>query len=111
KPDEDRLGDFQERNWGKLEELQKAYQKTYARRVDREGLKFFLERIAAMPVNDRPALYEWIVGEANLETALDGFYENPELVIEDLEKRKELLTASYEQLQASADPFIQLAIK
>ncbi|MCB0418406.1 MAG: S46 family peptidase [Bdellovibrionaceae bacterium] len=111
KPDPERLADFQERNWPKIEQGQEAFQKEYARRIDRQGMKFFLERVAAMPEQDRPAIYNWIVGDNSLEAGLDLLYENPESSLEDLATRKKLLSAKLEDLNNNLDPFIQLAIK
>ncbi len=115
KPDAQRDPDYQERNWKRLAQAQKARQRTYDRRLDRAKLELALVRAARLDPDRRPALLEWIVGPGEptgerIRQAVRRMYARTSL--ESAEQRIALLEgASTAELRASADPFIALALK
>lgn len=114
KPDAERPADFQERNWARLAQDQASFQKEYHVAIDRESLRFFLNRVGGLPEAERPALLGWVVGDlgaGSVEKALDALYDDTSLEIDDLDTRKRLLDQSYAEVSQSSDPFIRLAVR
>jgi hypothetical protein len=114
KNDADRDPAFQERNWQRLDQDQIAFDKSYARELDRAILKLFIGRALALPVEQQPAfLATWLPGKRRdakaIDLALNRLYAMTKL--EDVKVRLALLaTATPAQLARSKDPFVQLAL-
>jgi hypothetical protein len=114
KNDADRELAFQERNWERLDQDQIAFEKSYARELDRAILKLFLGRALALPVAQQPAfLATWLPARQRdakgIDRALDRLYATTRL--EDTKVRLGLLaSATPAQLAKSKDPFVQLAL-
>jgi peptidase S46-like protein len=115
KADADRHPDFQERNWKRLDQRQQQLQQSYARKLDLEKLKLSAVRAARLPKEQRPKLLEMILGKAEptpeaIDKAFAALYETTKL--EAVEERVRLIhEATIEQLKASQDPFIRLALQ
>ncbi|WP_437570124.1 S46 family peptidase [Sorangium sp. So ce542] len=114
KPDAEREAEYQQRNWERLEQAQVSLQKSYDRAIDRSTFKLALKRALRLDPKDRPALVGSLAGgvpptEAALGAAVDALYEKTAL--EDAATRVKLLkTATTEELNASRDPMIRLAL-
>ncbi|WP_437998182.1 S46 family peptidase [Sorangium sp. So ce185] len=114
KPDAEREAEYQQRNWERLEQAQVSLQKSYDRAIDRSTFKLALKRALRLDPKDRPALVGSLAGgvpptEAALGAAVDALYEKTAL--EDAATRVKLLkTATTEELKASGDPMIRLAL-
>ncbi|AUX48562.1 hypothetical protein SOCE26_101000 [Sorangium cellulosum] len=114
KPDAEREAEFQERNWERLEQAQASLQKSYDRTIDRSTFKLAVRRALRLDPKDRPALLGILAGgqaqtEAALAAAIDAIYAGTAL--EDAATRVKLLkTATVEELGASPDPMIRLAL-
>jgi len=114
-PDAKRHPDFQRRNHKRIEQQQQYVQRRYARELDQAKLALALERAARLPAAKQPALLELVVGQskptkAAIDKAVKALYEQTKL--EDVDERIRLFReATSGDLQKSADPFIQLALK
>ncbi|WP_242515623.1 S46 family peptidase [Sorangium cellulosum] len=114
KPDAERDADYQERTWERHEQAQLSLQKSYDRRIDQGAFKLAVKRALRLPEADRPALLGVLAGaeaptEAALGAAIDALYDKTTL--EDATVRVRLLkTATLDELKASADPMIRLAL-
>ncbi|WP_437576920.1 S46 family peptidase [Sorangium sp. So ce887] len=114
KADAEREAGYQERDWERLEQAQVSLQKSYDRTLDRSTFKLALKRALRLDPKDRPALIGSLVGgqaqtEAALAAAVDALY--AKTALEDAATRVKLLkTATIEELNASQDPMIRLAL-
>lgn len=114
KADAEREAGYQERDWERLEQAQVSLQKSYDRTIDRSTFKLALKRALRLDPKDRPALVGSLVGglsptEAALAAAVDALY--AKTALEDAATRVKLLkTATLEELNASRDPMIRLAL-
>jgi hypothetical protein len=113
KPDAERPGQFQERNWARLEQGISSGSKRYDRRIDRPVFKLMLTRVAALPEDQRPKALGIIVGEkvdeASIDAALDKLYGKTKL--EKVDKYLKLFkSAKLSKIEKSKDPFIKLAL-
>lgn len=115
KADAEREAEYQQRNWERLEQAQASLQKSYDRAIDRSTFKLATRRALQLDPKDRPALLGSLAGgqaptEAGVAAAIDALYEKTAL--EDAATRIKLLkTATLEELQASRDPMIRLALE
>jgi hypothetical protein len=113
KPDADREPDFQERNWPRLEQRQRALKTRYDRAIDTQALRLSMKR--ALRLKDRPALVDLVAGkgassESAIGDAIDAIYAHTGL--EDIERRVKLLReGKVEVLRKSTDPLMQLAMR
>jgi hypothetical protein len=116
KPDAQRDPDYQQRNWDRMIQGEQRKQKTYDRRIDLAMWQFYLAEILALDPQDRRELEALITGrdavaEADIQTIAASFYSS-KMGLEDVEHRVDLLkNATTEQLKASGDPTIQLALR
>ncbi|WP_437812363.1 S46 family peptidase [Sorangium sp. So ce1078] len=114
KADAEREAEYQQRNWERLEQAQTSLQKSYDRTIDRSTFKLALRRALRLDPKDRPALVGDLVGgqaptETALAAAVDAIY--AKTALEDAATRIKLLrTATIEELNASQDPMIRLAL-
>jgi hypothetical protein len=114
KPDADRELAFQERNWKRIDQEQIAFDKSYARELDRAIFALFVKRALALPAAQQPAfLGKWLPAakrdEKSVALALDKLYATTKM--EDAKVRLGLLaSATSAQLARSKDPFVQLAL-
>ncbi|MCG8424332.1 MAG: S46 family peptidase [Proteobacteria bacterium] len=113
KPDAKREERYQERNWKRIEAGLRTLERHYNRHLDRAMLTLTLQRAARHPQRNGDWL-KIILGEgpydnASIERTVNRLYEETKL--EDTETRVALFTkATTEELEASKDPFIALAI-
>jgi hypothetical protein len=112
KKDSDREPGFQERNWERLEQDQKALEKRYAKKLDQALLALALtrsERLLKAPPDKKLVLAPFGVQTgAEIEKAAERIYAGTKL--EDAKLRIKLLkTATSAQLKASRDPLLQAA--
>ncbi len=109
KPDLEREPRFQDRD---KEQLLRRFERMDASLhlpADREVFEVFIDRAAALPSGqDIPGLTTWLEQMGGPEAALDALYTEPDLAGADA--RKALLDLSLAELEASKDPWIQLAL-
>ncbi len=119
KNDLDRDPGYQERDWGRLREAQERLQRTIDPVADRALLRWALLAAAALPADQRIEPLDSAAGlsagmaradaEKVINAFLDGLY--PETKLGDREFRLSLLDKSTAELEATHDPFIELARK
>lgn len=120
KKDADRDVAYQERQWVRMEQVQKSVTQSYNRKVDEALLGLALERIAKQPEKDRtPAFNEVMTlggGSAKdtspeaIKKVVAKLYETTTLG--DEKTRLELFkTGTAATLKASKDPLVQLGLK
>lgn len=110
KPDGERAAGWQQRDWprrrGSLEQLERRFHPE----VDRALLALYLERYAQLPAEQRlPALDAWLGGldEKTIGARLRAAYATTRLG--DTNRRLGWFEAELGALEASEDPFLQLA--
>ena len=114
KPDAEREQGFQERDMTFFSQGLQALERRYDPLVDKAEWMVFLrgylaqERAQRVAAFDRALGIESAVTEDQLLEKISVFYEQTTLA--DLDTRLGLMDASTEQLEASTDPFMQLAI-
>jgi len=114
KPNAERESGYQERDITFFRQSMEAIDRRYDPSVDKATWILFLEGYLAQPVEERVPELDAAMGFTaqtsadELPALLDRFYENTKL--DDVETRLELMDASPEELEASDDPFIQLAV-
>jgi hypothetical protein len=116
KPDMDREPGYQERDFGRLKERMVRISRSYAAEVDRAFYRYFLLLYAATPADQHVAVFdEWFgidgnqVDEAALDAKLDAMYAGSTLGEEAV--RLAWMEKQPADLEASDDPYIQLAVK
>lgn len=116
KKDSDREPGYQERDFARLEEAQKALATAYERSVDEALLVTALERMARLPERERSAAYALVLGKGKAPLARDAIAKKVHALyagtkLEDEKLRLELLkSATPAKLRASADPLLKLAV-
>lgn len=116
KPDVERDPDYQARNWDRISQGEQRKQKNYDRRIDLAMWEFYLTEIQKLDPSDRQALLSLLVGtevpvHTDVQVTASGFYADA-MRLEAVDHRVDLLNnATTEQLQASDDPMIQLALR
>ena len=114
KPDAEREQGFQERDMTFFEEGLKAIERRYDPVVDKAEWMVFLQGYLAQPEQQRVPIFDKTMGidsqisEAQLSEKLDVFYSGTSL--NEVETRLALMQATPEQLEASEDPFMRLAV-
>ena len=115
KPDAERKLGYQERDMRRIRGRMARMARSFDPRVDMALLQHHLERYAALPEAERlPVLDHWfgLDGTADpskaIAVTLHGMYAGTDLT--DSEERMALLDADRSSLEASNDPFVQLAI-
>ncbi|MEE4289108.1 MAG: S46 family peptidase, partial [Erythrobacter sp.] len=114
KPNAEREGGYQERDMTFFRQGMQAIDRRYDAAVDKATWILFLEGYLAQPMDERVPAFDAAMGltaettAADLPALLDRFYANTKLG--DVETRLALMEASPEQLEASDDPFMQLAV-
>ena len=113
KKDADRDPGFQERNWERLEQEQKALEKRYSKKVDVALLELALRRsVKLLEADDEKAVLAPFVGkggEKDIAASVKRIYDGTKLG--DTAVRVKLLkTASTAQLRASPDPLLRAAV-
>ncbi len=115
KPDLDRRVGYQERDVPRIEQSLRRIDRTFDPAVDRAVLKHFLLVYQNLPSEQRiPALDTWFdftpgaSEEGKIDAALDKMYSGTRLA--DSSHRVELMQATPAALEASSDPFIQMAV-
>jgi hypothetical protein len=114
--DEDRIPEFQKRNWTQMTESDKQLQGRYDRRVEVAVLKLMLERAQKMPVAEQPAALKIILGEDG--PALDGVEIEKRLynlysrtALENLDTRLQIFEkGTNDSLKSTQDPLLQIAV-
>ncbi|MEL6687470.1 MAG: S46 family peptidase [Pseudomonadota bacterium] len=114
KEDAVRESGYQERDMGRMEQSFTALDRRYDGSVDKAVWAMFLKGYMDQPAEERvPALdqalslYEGISDAAMMAT-LDSYYSRTSL--DELDTRLALMDATPEELEASADPFMRLAV-
>ncbi|MBX7459465.1 S46 family peptidase [Qipengyuania huizhouensis] len=114
KPDAEREPGFQERDMTFFRQGLQALDRRYEASVDKAQWMLFLESYLDQPAGNRVAVFDNALGltgeidEATLSTKLDAYYAGTSLG--DTETRLSLMDATPEDLEASDDPFMQLAV-
>lgn len=113
-PDAEREPGYQERDMAFFRQGLQALDRRYDDAVDKAEWALFLRGYLQQPADERVAVFDEALGisadttASQLPALLDHFYEKTELG--DSEKRLGLIGAEAATLQASEDPFMQLAI-
>lgn len=109
KPDLDRDRGYQERDRTmRLRRLERL-EKTMWMPSDRDMLKLLLERVSALPADQRPQpVLDWVEAQGGIDAALETLHDEPALA--KTENRVALLDMDRATLAASDDPWVQLAI-
>ncbi len=118
KKDLDRDPAFQERNWSRTREALERMEKTYDPRLDRAFFRYSLLEAAALPAGQRIAPLDTAIGltagmpaasaAKAVDTWLDAAY--PKATLGDKAVRLACFTRPIEEIAASGDPFVRLAI-
>ncbi len=114
KPDAQRSAGYQERDLADQEKAMIALDKTYDPGLDRAVMRLFLMRAASLPAAERPESLAVILGKGeptpeSIDKALDRLFKGTKLGSAD-ERVKLLKKATPQQLKASKDTFIRLAL-
>ena len=115
KPDLERESGYQERDLGRFEERMRRLERTFDPEVDRAFWRKFILHYAATPVDQHSAAFDaWFgiegsrVDETALDATLDRMYGSTELG--DTDRRLAWMASSPAEIEASEDPFLQLAV-
>ncbi|WP_156811850.1 S46 family peptidase [Robiginitomaculum antarcticum] len=114
KPDAQRETGYQERDLDRIKESLTAIDRRYDAAVDKAEWMMFLKGYMAQPAEQRVAAFDTALGLNDgmsaqaISDKLDMYYANTAL--SDKETRLSLMTATPEELEASADPFMTLAV-
>jgi len=116
KPDSERELKFQARDFGRIKMGLKRMARTMDPNVDQALLKYFIEKYAKLPAETRMAEFDQWFGigkvddlDNHLDKVLNDMYEKTTLT--STEKRLAWSEASRKEIEASEDPFLQLAVK
>lgn len=116
KPDEQRDPAFQQRNWDRLITGQQRMQISYDPRIDKAILQFYLKKIKKLPMPQKKPLLTAFFNSPypqdwKIKKAIRSLFTS-DLKLEDADYRVALLeTANLDDLNASTDPVIQLALR
>lgn len=114
KEDAERESGYQERDMVRMTQGMTAMDRRYDAAVDKAEWMVFLRGYLAQPASERVSELDQAMGlrdgmsDAELSAVLDGYYASTSL--DDLDMRLGLMDASPSDLEASADPFMQLAV-
>lgn len=114
KDDAERESGYQDRDMDRMKQSFTALDRRYDGGVDKAQWVMFLKGYLDQPAEERVAVLDQALGlnagmsEAALSATLDRYYANTDL--SDLETRLALMDATPEELEASNDPFMQLAV-
>ena len=114
KPDSEREQGYQERDMTFFTQGLQAIERRYDPKVDKAEWMLFLNGYLAQPKAQRVQAFDDALGldgdtvDSVLLNKVDEFYNDTKL--NDLDARLALMDASSEQLEASTDPFMRLAI-
>ncbi|MBU1699097.1 MAG: S46 family peptidase [Candidatus Eisenbacteria bacterium] len=115
KPDMEREPGYQERDLDRMRRRLERMETSYDARVDRQVSKDRILMYATLAPENRIAAFDNYFGigpggadDAALDRILDEMYNKTKL--EDLDTRLGWMDASVEEFEASADPFIRLAV-
>ena len=109
KPDLERDRGYQDRDRTKRVRRLERLEKTMWTPSDRDVLKLLLERLAALPVDQRPQpVLDWVEAQGGIDAALEKLHDEPALA--ETANRVALLDMDRAALAASDDPWVQLAI-
>lgn len=114
KPDAEREPGYQERDMTFFRQGLQALDRRYDPAVDKAEWVLFLRGYIEQPMGERVATFDQALGltaetqAADLAEIVDRFY--ADTTLGDSETRLSLMDATTEQLEASDDPFIQLAV-
>ena len=112
KPDADRLPGYQERDYENLRDGLRQMQGTYDREIALEVSTHFLKSLIEAE-GTNPAFVEKLLGETDTEEGIRSRVQSilQSTKLEDMEHRLKLFkSATYDDLKASDDPLIQLAV-
>ncbi len=108
-PDAERKPGYQERDQQRRRQRYQALDKTLYLPASQEAFAWMLGEYMALPEADRvAALDAWIAAQGGADAAVAKLYDAPALASADA--RLALLEMTPEQLRASDDPWVQLAI-
>ncbi len=109
KPDSARDSGFQERDLGDIRDRFSAIDRSLHLASDRALLKVILDMTQQLPADQRiPPLDAWVQKAGGVDKALDALYASTSLGT--AEARQKLLQSSKKDLEASSDPWVQLAV-
>ncbi len=109
KPDVERLDGYQSKDEERLRDEALQLQRSLYLPAERDVLRVLLTRSLELPATQRIAPWDaWISAQGGVEEGLDLLFANPEL--RDPRKRLALFQMSRAQLEASEDPWVQLAV-
>jgi hypothetical protein len=114
KDNADRESGYQERDMGRMTQSMTAMDRRYDASVDKAEWMTFLRGYLAQPQSERvPALDNAMglmdgMSDAAVSSALDSYYAST--MLGDLDMRLSLMEATPDDLKASADPFMRLAV-
>ncbi|ANM30312.1 dipeptidyl-peptidase 7 [Acidobacteria bacterium Mor1] len=110
--DIDREPSYQERNWPRIKARMQRMDRRFDPRVDRALWHDAIVQYMELPADQRVPEFDKFLklgkGVDGLEARLEKMYEKTRL--DEQDHRLELLEATPKQLEASEDPFIQLAV-
>ncbi len=116
KPDAERDPAFQQRNWDRLITGQQRMQISYDRKIDRAILRFYLNKINRLETGQKQPVLSAVYDsdnsqDWNIRKRVRTLF-TKKLTLEDADVRIDLLkNASLDDLRASDDPMIQLALR
>ncbi|QJR82329.1 S46 family peptidase [Alteromonas pelagimontana] len=114
KPDAEREPGFQERDSSRLEQSMQRIDRRYDAKVDKAVWQKFINMYREQPATAHIDAFDEALGlsgkndDSSLDATLTSFYENTQL--DEAKYRLSLLSANKEELEASNDPFIKLAV-
>ncbi|MEC8422524.1 MAG: S46 family peptidase, partial [Myxococcota bacterium] len=109
KPDLERDRGYQDRDREKRLRRLERLEKTMWTPAGRDALTLLLEKLAALPADQRPGpVLDWVEAQGGIAAAVDKLHEDPALAA--TENRVSLLDMDKATLAASTDPWVQLAI-
>lgn len=114
KADADRETGYQERDMDRMKQSFTAIDRRYDPAVDKAEWMVFLKGYLAQPEAQRVDVFDTALGltgsmsEAEMSAMLDRYY--AETTLGNLDTRLALMEATTEELEASDDPFMQLAV-
>jgi hypothetical protein len=114
KDNADRESGYQDRDMGRMTQSLTAMDRRYDAAVDKAEWMMFLRGYLAQPESGRVAELDMAMGltddmgDAALSATLDRYYASTTL--DDLDTRLSLMDATPNELKASADPFMRLAV-
>lgn len=110
KPDEERDPSFQKRNWDRTAQSLERMQVSYDPAINKALLAFYLGKLSELPAEQRDEVRGYIT-ESPTTGFIDGLF-TESLTLDKADARVDLYrSASLEDLRASSDPFIQLALR